>query len=811
MKRGFILFTVSIFLNSLFGQNEYAQDFFKPINLGIGKTQICLGDFFPGAKIKNVTIDKRTGYSIIDRREDTITVSKSVNHTNPMALLDVLVSNNGIDKVYSIPVKKSSKRLLNFTFSDPKHTLKQVQIKGTFNAWNAGSLNLNFINGQWFGAVWAAEGIHQYVYVLNGNKEVRDPNNKDSVSNGMGSYNSKLSIEAKSISLKTYSFSHQGNDLKLFLESDILNGLKKDAFKNIGVIALYNDERITKTMVNKKMNSQTQTCENSIVEIQVPSKAKTENLGYIRVWIYKVGTNEISDEVLVPLNHGEMIKNASQLSFKDPRTLIIYNPMIDRFNDGNPKNNKPLNRSDVNSKVDFWGGDIVGITQKIEDGYFKKLNINTLWVSPVVKNPEGPWGEWKNPNTKFSGYHGYWPISSTETDSRFCTKLELETFIKTAEKNGINVLLDYVAHHIHQDHPLFKNHPDWYTPLYLPDGSKNTERWDDHRLTTWFDDFMPTFNFFKPEVVEAMTDSAVWWMQNYPIYGFRHDATKHIPDVFWKSLTKKIKTRVLIPQKRTSYQIGETYGSPELIGSYIGSDLLDAQFDFNLYDAAVATFKQPNGNCKNLADIINDSKKNYGSHHTMGNITGNQDRPRFISLADGSLKDGENFKQVGWDRKIEIQDVQAYQRLQNLLALMVAVPGVPVVYYGDEIGMPGANDPDCRRMMRFGGEKDPRNTNEQSNFNISTSLLKLRKSEMSLLYGDCEVVSLNEHLLKVERNYFGDKLTFIFNTSNQFKNIDQTLVKKSTKIMLIENDEFKPKPIEQVRVIAPESFIILRD
>ena len=72
-------------------------------------------------------------------------------------------------------------------------------------------------------------------------------------------------------------------------------------------------------------------------------------------------------------------------------------------------------------------------------------------------------------------------------------------------------------------------------------------------------------------------------------------------------------------------------------------------------------------------------------------------------------------------------------------------------------------------------------------------------------------MNLNENLLRVERNYFGEKLTFNFNTSNKFETMNSTLVKKTTKIMVIENDEFIPKPLIQNMVIAPESFIILRD
>ena len=101
-----------------------------------------------------------------------------------------------------------------------------------------------------------------------------------------------------------------------------------------------------------------------------------------------------------------------------------------------------------------------------------------------------------------------------------------------AHKRDINIILDYVANHVHKEHPLYQKHPDWATNLYLPDGTLNTEKWDEHRLTTWFDTFMPTLDLERPEIYEPMTDSALFWVTEYKFDGFRHDATKHIPDVF---------------------------------------------------------------------------------------------------------------------------------------------------------------------------------------------------------------------------------------------------------------------------------------
>ena len=168
-----------------------------------------------------------------------------------------------------------------------------------------------------------------------------------------------------------------------------------------------------------------------------------------------------------------------------------------------------------------------------------------------------------------------------------------------AHARNMNVVLDYVGNHVHEDHPLMDVHPDWTTDLYLPDGSLNTERWDEHRLTTWFDTFMPTLDLERPEVAEAMSDSAAWWALHSGIDGFRHDATKHISEVFWRKLTAKLKAAQQRSGKRL-FQIGETYGSPDLIGSYLSSGMLDAQFDFNLYDKAVGAIAFEEGNWEDL-------------------------------------------------------------------------------------------------------------------------------------------------------------------------------------------------------------------
>jgi glycosidase len=145
-----------------------------------------------------------------------------------------------------------------------------------------------------------------------------------------------------------------------------------------------------------------------------------------------------------------------------------------------------------------------------------------------------------------------------------------------------------------------------------------------------------------------MSDSALVWITEYDFDGFRHDATKHIPMNFTRLLTQKIRAA----SEDHVYQIGETYGSDELIASYVGSGKVDAQFNFNLYDAAFEAFTQEGATFDRLRKALESSLTYYGHHHLMGNISGNQDKPRFSSMASGHLSMSEDSKLAGWTREI---------------------------------------------------------------------------------------------------------------------------------------------------------------
>ena len=105
-----------------------------------------------------------------------------------------------------------------------------------------------------------------------------------------------------------------------------------------------------------------------------------------------------------------------------------------------------------------------------------------------------------------------------------------------------------------------------------------------------------------------------------------------------------------------------------------------------MYDATIHAFVNEDGNIPRLLQVLKESLNTYGSHHLMANITGNQDKVRFMSYADGSVAFEEDPKKAGWSRTIALKDTIAYKRLQNLAAFTFFIPGIPVIYYADEIG-----------------------------------------------------------------------------------------------------------------------------
>jgi len=716
--------------------SENSKNLNSLLTLKIGENTICLQDFILNpAEIDSITSSSTQLICQIDKNRITanLNVLPGMEH-----FVNVKLWLKGVP--YSVPCRKTDKTDYVFTFNPHGNSYKKVQIAGQMNDWTTSrtpDLKLNE-KGLYEVTLNLSPGTFLYQISLDGVQN-QDTNNPDKVDNGYGKFNSILQVAGQGDKFPKLLTDKFGN-------SSITLSVQKDLKE---VFVYWQNFSLPADFVRSERGK---------ISINIPAEAKRLVRSYIRVW----ASNEfgVSNDLLIPLQNGKVLTDSKEISRSDKQAQIMYFMLVDRFKNGDKTNDHPMNRPDVNPKVDYWGGDLAGLQQEIDDGYFDRLGANTLWISPLNQNPTEPYGYYAPMKTKFSGYHGYWPVSSSKVDFRFGTSREFKALVADAHKKEINVLLDYVAHHVHIEHPFYKQHPEWTTPLYLPDGTMNTERWDDQRLTTWFDTFMPTLDLSNPKVVDIMTDSAMFWLKEFNLDGFRHDATKHITEQFWRELTLKIKKQ---NNGNRLYQIGETYGSPELISSYLTTGMLDGQFDFNVYDIANTTFAGVGGsNLQQVQSVLNSSLYTYGNHNLMGNISGNHDKPRFMALASGDLKFGEDSKAAGWQREIGITDSTAYDKLFLMHTFNMTIPGIPVLFYGDEIGLTGANDPDCRRMMKFDGLNK-----REANLRQKVSMLAhLRKNNPVLVYGEFITVQIKKDSWVYARKYFNrNAIVFINNSS----------------------------------------------
>jgi glycosidase len=664
-----------------------------------------------------------------------------VSKLQPLMELKVWVK----DTTYSLMMRPSMQQQYRFEVKNIG-SAKKVQLAGDFNNWNPAATVLKQEGDIWVTEMPVNPGKYSYKVVID-SVWTLDPGNPDSTSNGMGGFNSVRTIKGPDDTKTPFITSEkaEGSTIR-FSSSNTMDGL----------FVLWENSRLPETCIKKQEKG---------FEITLPEACKSKKRSSLRVYSYNA--SGAGNDVTLPLSEGSLITDAQQLTRDDFHTAILYFMMVDRFFDGDTSNNQPVKDARVDFKANYQGGDLQGIKQKIEEGYFKNLGVNTLWFSPIVQNPEGAYQEYPEPRRWFSGYHGYWPIRSTEVDHRMGDKKTLKELVALAHKGNTNVLMDFVSNHIHNEHPIFKQKPEWFSSMYTSDGRVNIRIWDEHRLTTWFDTFMPDIDYTKPEAVNAFSDSALYWVEEFGLDGFRHDATKHVSEVFWRALTRKLKNRIVKPEHRNLYQIGETFGSRELIGSYISSGMMDAQFDFNLYFDARSIFASKGGSFETVASSLKESARYYGCNSLMGNITGNHDMPRFMYYAGGSQVAGEDEKEAGWKRKIEVVDTNGYARIKMLHAFIMSIPGVPVLYYGDEIGMTGANDPDNRRMMKFSGlsghEMDVRET--------VSKLCKLRQNSMPLLYGTTKIIRADADVLILQRSYLGKHVFLILNRSALKQNV----------------------------------------
>lgn len=434
----------------------------------------------------------------------------------------------------------------------------------------------------------------------------------------------------------------------------------------------------------------------------------------------------------------------------DWRDALLYFAFTDRFYNGDTSNDNPATDASVEgtSNARWVGGDFKGLQKKVEEGYFSNLGVNTLWISSVSMNYQGvSYGTGDDKNHSYSAYHSYWPITTFMTASNqaefdglqaiephFGTMADLRSLVSACHKRGIRVLVDFAANHVHQDSPIFKKHENWFNmPAKL---CTDNDGWNQIPESCWFSQDLPDINYGNEEARKQMVDHAIWLIRETGVDGFRVDAVKHMNIQFIKDLRAAVET-LFNKTGMTFYMVGETFdGNTDLLNKYIGNDLLHAQFDFPLYFALQKVLE--NGSMGDVRSSRSSITSDVFKSNLMGTFIGNHDVARALSVAAGQYSG-----KWGQNPDLDLASKEAwipYFKVKQALTIILTQPGVPLIYYGDEVGMLGSNDPDNRRAMKFDGL----NSEESGMLEYIQKLGKIRAAHKAITRGHREDLEGNK-------------------------------------------------------------------
>jgi glycosidase len=397
----------------------------------------------------------------------------------------------------------------------------------------------------------------------------------------------------------------------------------------------------------------------------------------------------------------------------DWRDAVIYMVLIDRFRDGEPGNNAPP-APEAAPSARYQGGDLAGLRAAIEEGYFDDLGVRALWLSPVQTNARRVHVE---DGHGITAYHGYWPVRARAVDERLGTADELRAVVAAAHRRGLRVLMDFVINHVHQDHEDVELHPDWFR-RGCRCGDPGCD-WTERRLECLFARYLPDVNWQHPAGSERFLSDALYWLESFDLDGLRVDAVKHVEDLAIRNLAVRVRERLEVAGQQL-YLVGETamgWGQHkiedslkeyETISRYLGEHGLDGQFDFVLFHAVSSSvFAHDQYGMVHLDYWTRMSRDHYPEDAVMSPFLGSHDTSRLISRMTYRGQDPAHPKELvehKWPEQglpLAPADDEPYQRAALALCWLLAIPGAPLLYYGDEYGEPGGSDPDNRRLFRL--------------------------------------------------------------------------------------------------------------
>jgi len=481
------------------------------------------------------------------------------------------------------------------------------------------------------------------------------------------------------------------------------------------------------------------------------------------------------------------------------RDDVIYLIMPDRFADGDPANDQPhgtTGKYDRGDPMAYHGGDLRGIREHL--GYLHELGVTTLWLTPVWKNTD-------------SDYHGYHVVDFYALDDHMGTMRDYQNLIADAHKLGMKVLIDFVGNHTGPHHPWADDPPTptWFhgspahhlEPAYSFAGLVDPHappRESRHTLEGWFAGKLPDLDPDDPLLGLYLAQNAIWWTEIAQLDGFRIDTFPYSSRHFWSQWHERV--RQVYPHINS---IGEVADADPTVTSFFegGRKELDGidsglptVFDFPM-EQALREVVIGGAPVQRIVDVL---QRDYLYPHPEMLVTfiGNHDHSRFVSEKGSSPA-----------------------KLKAAFSLLLTMRGIPQIYSGDEIAMPGGGDPDNRHDFPGGFPGDIRNAftasgrtaEQQDVFAHVQSLLALRQAHPALRTGKQWHIGWDESYYAFVRELPEEKLLVVYNNSASARDlkisVDDTPLQDAHQLQLLLGNASAAIEEHEVRATLPAQSI----
>jgi glycosidase len=465
------------------------------------------------------------------------------------------------------------------------------------------------------------------------------------------------------------------------------------------------------------------------------------------VLAYSIGTNLI---------HPARAHAAGALPTNDADlgTGVIYQVMLDRFFDGNTANDDPsgdtglYDSTKTNWKL-YWGGDLQGLTDKMS--YLAGMGVTAVWISPPVDNIHTAAMYNGVPN---AGYHGYWARDMYKIDPHMGTWSDFDNLVNTAHNDGIKIVIDFAPNHSNP------NDTGEYGSIYENgtfEAAYNNDPngWFHHNggITDYNNIYQDEYYNLadladlaqENNSVDSYLKGAINQFLQHGVDAVRVDAVKHMADQTggWvRTLSDDVEAQ------GPHYMVGEwylsnisdpTYGDAVRFANNSGINLLNFPLNYALRDVYAS-----GNSATELDSVISQEEHDFTWLNDQGNFIDNHDMPRFLSVNNNDT------------------------RMQEALAVTLAAPGVPIIYYGTEQYL--HND--------TSGGGDPYNRPMMSSFSTTTTAYQeihdfstLRQTNPALAYGTYQQRWMNSDVFIFERQFYNSVVLEAVNKGSSSYNI----------------------------------------